>query len=80
MSHAQREARVAEILRLAGTHKALVRVFERHFTADELGMLFDALPTSPTQPMTALADAIGTAWAQARDAVQDAPEVAGVPK
>lgn len=70
MTHAEREKRVSQILRLAATHKALVRVFSRNFTADELGAMFDALPANTGQPMTTLADAIGTAWSDVRDGVE----------
>lgn len=60
-----RTSRVDEILRLGRAHASLVRVLRRHFTADELGRMFDALPaTTGDRALATLADAVGSAWAE----------------
>lgn len=64
---ALRAQRAEEILRITRAHEALVRVLIAHFTAEELGVMFDqtaAIDKQSGQPLRTLVSAIGTAWAQ----------------
>lgn len=59
--------RLARILKLNRTQEALVAVLREHFTAAELGGLFDLMPDDGPgygQPFATLVGAIGTAWAE----------------
>lgn len=59
---ANAHVRLARIQREARTRAALVRVLRRHYTAYELGVMFDALPDTDVEPLSTLIDAVGTAW------------------
>jgi hypothetical protein len=59
---ADRDVRVDAILRQADTHRALVRIFRKHFDPGELGEMFDQLPDG-AGPMGILTHAVGAALA-----------------
>lgn len=72
-SAANAQQRLALIQRQARTGAALVRVLRRHFTADELGQMFDGLPDGDG-PLATLVTAVGTAWSDETDADRRATE------